>query len=85
MGRQPSRSEKTTEDLSNPLPVRAATPSPALVPFLLGTAVGGIAGAVAGTLLSNATRSLVLGLLPVFGRRLTEAEREELRFELLLQ
>jgi hypothetical protein len=34
---------------------------------------------------SNATRSLVVGLLQVFGRRLSEAEREELRFELLLQ
>ena len=54
-------------------------------PFLLGTAVGGLAGAVAGTLLSDRTRRLLVALIRVAGRRLTDAERDELRFELLLQ
>ena len=57
----------------------------AVRPFLLGTAVGGVAGAVAGTLLSHQTRRLLVGLLHVITRRLSDAEREELRFELLLQ
>ena len=54
-------------------------------PFLLGTAVGGVAGAVAGTLLSHQTRRLLVGLFRMATRRLTDAERDELRFELLLQ
>ncbi len=54
-------------------------------PFLLGTAVGGVAGAVAGTLLSDRTRRLLLALIRLAGRRLTDAERDQLRFELLLQ
>ena len=57
----------------------------AMTPFLLGTAVGGVAGAVAGTLLSHQTRRLLVGLIRLIGRRLTDAERDELRFELLLQ
>jgi hypothetical protein len=57
----------------------------AVGPFLLGTAVGGVAGAVAGTLLSNQTRRLLIGMIHLAGRRLSDAEREELRFELLLQ
>lgn len=56
-----------------------------MTPFLLGTAVGGVAGAVAGTLLSQQTRRLLVGLIHLVGRRLTDAERDELRFELLLQ
>ena len=54
-------------------------------PFLLGTAIGGVAGAVAGTLLSDRTRRLLVGLIRLAGRRLSDAERDELRFELLLQ
>ncbi len=56
-----------------------------LRPFLLGTAIGGVAGAVAGTLLSQQTRRLLVGLVHLAGRPLTDAERDELRFELLLQ
>jgi len=56
-----------------------------LRPFLLGTAIGGVAGAVAGTLLSQQTRRLLVGLVNLAGRPLTNAERDELRFELLLQ
>jgi hypothetical protein len=73
-------------------PVAMATGDPtagssadAVRPFLIGTAVGGLAGAVAGTLLSQQTRRLLVGLIHLAGRRLSDAEREELRFELLLQ
>ena len=62
-----------------------SSPSSLLGPFLLGTLLGGLAGAVAGTLLSNHTRHLLLGLIELVGRRLSDAEREDLRFELLLQ
>ena len=54
-------------------------------PFLLGTAIGAVAGAVAGTLLSDRTRRLLVGLIRLAGRRLSDSERDELRFELLLQ
>lgn len=57
----------------------------AVRPFLIGTAVGGVTGAVAGTLLSQATRRLLVGLIHLVTRRLTDDERDELRFELLLQ
>jgi hypothetical protein len=40
---------------------------------------------VAGTLLSYQTRRLLAGLIHLVGRRMTDAERDELRFELLLQ
>ena len=60
-------------------------PRDAMRPFLVGTAVGGVAGAVAGTLLSHQTRRLLLGLIHLVTRRLSDAERDELRFELLLQ
>ena len=60
-------------------------PRDAMRPFLVGTPVGGVAGAVAGTLLSHQTRRLLLGLIHLVTRRLSDAERDELRFELLLQ
>lgn len=56
-----------------------------IVPFLLGAAVGGIAGAVVGTLLSQHTMHLVASVITMVDRRLRESERERLRFELLLQ
>ena len=56
-----------------------------LRPFLLGTVVGGLAGGVAGTLLSTQTRHLLMTLFRLVSRRLTAAERDKLRFELLLQ
>ena len=58
---------------------------PPIAPFLIGTAVGGLLGAVAGTLLSNATRRLLLWIIQLAGRRLSDADRDRLRFELLLQ
>ena len=56
-----------------------------IVPFLLGAAVGGVAGAVVGTLLSQHTMHLVASVITLVDRRLRESERERLRFELLLQ
>jgi hypothetical protein len=53
--------------------------------FLVGTAVGGIAGAVVGTALSPHTRGFVVGLYQLLSRRRSSAERDQLRFELLLQ
>jgi hypothetical protein len=58
---------------------------PPLAPFLIGTAVGGLLGAVAGTLLSNATRRLLLWIIHLADRRLSDEDRDRLRFELLLQ
>ena len=55
------------------------------MPFLVGTVVGGIAGGVAGTLLSKHTVHLVAAVIATVDRRLSAADRDELRFELLLQ
>ena len=57
----------------------------ALLPFLLGAAVGGVAGAVVGTVLSQHTTHLIATMVAVIDRRLHEADRERLKFELLLQ
>lgn len=54
-------------------------------PFLLGTVVGGLAGAIVGTALSPHTRGFLVGLYHMANRRLTSSERDQLRFELLLQ
>ena len=54
-------------------------------PFIVGVTVGGVAGAVAGTLLSQHVVHLLSAFVGVVDRRLTEAEREKIRFELLLQ
>jgi hypothetical protein len=56
-----------------------------VMPFLVGTVVGGIAGGVAGTLLSKHTVHLVAAVIATVDRRLSAADRDELRFELLLQ
>ena len=54
-------------------------------PFILGTVVGGIAGAVVGTALSPHTRGFLVGLYHLLNRRLASSEHDQLRFELLLQ
>lgn len=64
---------------------RATGPGAPLAPFLIGTAVGGLIGAVAGTLLANVTRRLLFWLIHFASRRLSDADRDRLRFEVLLQ
>ena len=68
--------------LAGSQPVAGGAP---IAPFLIGTAVGGVIGAIAGTLLANVTRRLLYWAVHSAGRRLSEADRERLRFELLLQ
>ena len=62
------------------------TPSASRIgPFILGTVVGGLAGAVLGTALSPHTRGFLVGLYHLVNRRLASSEHDQLRFELLLQ
>jgi hypothetical protein len=64
----------------------AAQPYPSPVrPFIVGTVVGGLAGAALGTVLSRHTRGFFVGLYHMLSRRLNSTERDQLRFELLLQ
>lgn len=56
----------------------------AVVPFLLGTAVGGLAGAVVGTLLSGHATHLMATLLHVIGRR-DEGLKRRPKFEYMVQ
>jgi hypothetical protein len=53
--------------------------------FVAGAVVGGMAGAVVGTLLSQHMLHLMSTFVGLVDRRLSEAEREKVRFELLLQ
>jgi hypothetical protein len=77
---------RSTHHVTNGLPAAADEVDPdALIPFLLGAAVGGVAGAVVGTVLSQHTMQLIAALIGVVDRRLHEADRERLKFELLLQ
>ena len=64
---------------------RASAGRRSLAPFLVGTAIGGLAGAVLGTLLSAYTAQAVAALIHVAGRRSVERDRERLKFELMLQ
>ena len=61
------------------------SPRSPLAPFVVGTLIGGIAGTIVGTALSPYTRGLIVGLYHVLSRRLSSSERDQLRFELLLQ
>jgi hypothetical protein len=56
-----------------------------LAPFIVGTIVGGLAGTILGTALSPHTRGFVVGIYHLLSRRISAAERDQLRFELLLQ
>jgi len=80
------------DQLSGPSSLRDpemnATQGPAgsrVGPFILGTLVGGLAGAVVGTALSPHTRGFLVGLYHLANRRLASSEHDQLRFELLLQ
>lgn len=55
------------------------------IPFLVGTAVGGVAGAVVGTLLSRHMSHALAAMIGLVDRRLAAGDSDELRFELLLQ
>lgn len=85
----PTTSTITSRVRNGVLRIGVRLPSPSdgqrVRPFLIGTAVGGVTGAVVGTLLSQSTRRLLVGLIHLVTRRLTDDERDELRFELLLQ
>ena len=74
-----------TDDRGAELPGASAAQGSPVGPFLLGTVVGGVAGAVVGTALSPHTRGFVVGLYHLVNRRLASSERDQLRFELLLQ
>lgn len=56
-----------------------------VAPFVLGTLLGGLFGAVLGTALSPHTRGFFVGLYHLVSRRLSSSDRDQLRFELLLQ
>jgi hypothetical protein len=78
------------EDLELPLgdlPSEVDVPGqPSHLPaFMLGTVIGALAGALLGTLVSPHTRAYLVGLYQLASRRLTSAERDKLRLELLLQ
>jgi hypothetical protein len=60
-------------------------PNSAVRPFIVGTIVGGVAGALVGTALSAQTRGFVVGLYQLLQRRLATSDYDRLRFELLLQ
>ncbi len=64
---------------------RLASPRSPVGPFFLGTLIGGVAGAIVGTALSPYTRGVFVGLYHLLNRRLSSSERDQLRFELLLQ
>jgi hypothetical protein len=63
-------------------PSRQSSP---VAPFVLGTLFGGVFGAILGTALSPHTRGFVVGLYHLISRRLSSSDRDQLRFELLLQ
>ena len=67
------------------LPHAIETPRSPVAPFVVGTVIGGIAGTIVGTALSPYTRGLIVGLYHLISRRLSSSERDQLRFELLLQ
>lgn len=71
----------TFEPLVDPRPSRRSPTSL----FVIGAMIGGIAGAIVGTALSPYTRGLIVGLYHLINRRLSSSERDQLRFELLLQ
>lgn len=59
-------------------------PGSPVVPFLIGTAVGGLAGAVVGTLLSGQAAHLITLVLDIVERR-DAANRNRPKFEYMVQ
>ena len=56
-----------------------------IVPFVLGTATGGLAGLVAGVLIGDQISRVVSGMVGMVDRRDQGRKRGEPRFDLLLQ
>ena len=77
--------ERSESGVLPAVPPPDVSPRSPVAPFVVGTVVGGIAGTVVGTALSPYTRGLIVGLYHLISRRLSSAERDQLRFELLLQ
>ena len=78
--------EQTSDSPGDPEQTAVQAPAGSRVgPFILGTVVGGLAGAVVGTALSPHTRGFLVGLYHLINRRLSSSEHDQLRFELLLQ
>ena len=57
----------------------------AMVPFLVGTAVGGLTGVVVGALLGEQVAHLVAGMVGIVDRRGSSGKDGKPRFDLLLQ
>ena len=76
VGTQPAMSDRDRGDL---------VASSSMTPFLTGAAIGAAAGVVAGSLLSRHAVHLIAALIDAVDRRRWREEREQLRFELLLQ
>ena len=83
--RVPRHVQNPTDDRVPELTEASLAQGSPVGPFLLGTVVGGVAGAVVGTALSPHTRGFFVGLYHLLNRRLASSERDQLRFELLLQ
>jgi hypothetical protein len=72
--------------LTGPSSADYAPGQPSHLPaFMLGTVIGALAGALLGTFVSPHTRAYLVGLYQLVSRRISSAERDKLRFELLLQ
>ena len=84
MARRLDRGESGEPDIL-PAEVQEDAPRSSVAQFMLGAAVGGIAGTIVGTALSPYTRGMIVGLYHLINRRLSSSERDQLRFELLLQ
>ena len=78
--------EQSVDSLADPEGTSTQAPATSRIgPFILGTVIGGLAGAVVGTALSPHTRGFLVGLYHLLNRRLASSEHDQLRFELLLQ
>lgn len=85
MAKRLDRGEPGESDTVPAVPQVADASRSSVASFVLGTVVGGIAGTIVGTVLSPYTRGMIVGLYHLINRRLSSAERDQLRFELLLQ
>ena len=85
MLRQVAQSSDAGSTSEPETPATQGAASSRVGPFILGTLVGGLAGAVVGTALSPHTRGFLVGLYHLVNRRLASSEHDQLRFELLLQ